>query len=158
MATYEVPDVTLLDQDGRGVSLESALGSGEPVLLNFVFTTCATICPVMTATFSRVREELGPEAERLRMVSISIDPDHDTPPVMKQYAERYGAGPRWRFLTGTAGQIARVLKAFDASPQSKADHRPLTFIRTPTRAEWLRIEGLTGAADLAGEYRRSILD
>jgi protein SCO1/2 len=154
--TYEVPDLTLIDQDGHEVELDAALASSKPVVLNFVFTTCTTICPVMTATFSRMQGALGSDAGGLRLVTISVDPEFDTPEVLKRYAARYGSAPQWRFLTGDAHRIATVLRAFRAYYGSKMNHRPLTFLRIPGEARWVRIEGLVSVSDLAREYRRLI--
>jgi len=154
LASYRVPAVDLLNQKGERIGVRQLLEADGPVALNFIFTTCATICPVMTATFSAAREALGNEADGLRMVSISIDPDHDTPRVLEEYARRTGAGDSWQFLTGDPGQIGRLLEAFDAATVSKMDHRPLTFLRAGPGRPWLRIEGLLGASDLLGEIRR----
>jgi protein SCO1/2 len=153
---YAVPDLALVDQDGREVKLGAALDSSGPVALNFVFTTCTTICPVMTATFSQLRAALGPDAAGLRMVTISVDPEYDTPGVLKKYAERYGSGAQWRLLTGDAGRITDVQRAFNAYYGSKMNHRPLTFFHVPGEPRWVRIEGLASAADLAREYRHLV--
>jgi len=154
---YDTPEVALTDEQGAGVSLRALLDGPGPVALNFIFTTCTTICPVMTATFSKMRRELGPEGEGLSLVSISIDPEHDTPNVLGAYAARYGAGSGWRFLTGDAGAILRVLKAFDAFTGSKMNHRPVTFFKAATSRSWFRIEGLASGSDLAAEYRRLVV-
>jgi protein SCO1/2 len=151
---YTVPPVALVDREGEAVPLASALESGQPVALNFIFATCTTICPVMTATFSKMRRELGPDAEGLSMVSITIDPEYDTPKVLKEYAARYEAGPDWRFLTGELEGVVAVQRAFDAYAGNKMSHRPLTFFRGPGSGEWVRIDGLASGADLAEEYRR----
>ena len=79
LASYSLPDVTMVDQNGKRISLREILSPDEPVMLNFIFTTCTTICPVMTATFAQVQKGLGSDAQRIRMVSISIDPEQDTP-------------------------------------------------------------------------------
>jgi protein SCO1/2 len=154
VAAYAVPDITLVDQDDHPVSLTMLLAPGAGVALNFVFTSCNAICPVMTATLSRMRAELGPDATGLRLVSISIDPDHDTPSVLKDYASRFAGSGDWKFLTGDGGQVVRVLKAFDAFTGAKTNHQALTFFRAPGRAEWVRIKGFASAAELASEYRR----
>jgi protein SCO1/2 len=153
-ASYGAPAVTLKDHEGRSVAFDQEMAGSEPVALNFIFTTCSTICPVMTATLAKMREELGPDASGLRFISISIDPEYDTPQVLKSYAARYGADQRWQFLTGEMGEIVSVLKAFDAYAGSKTNHRPVTFLRAPSGTDWLRIEGLASGADLAEEYRR----
>ena len=155
---YTVPDLELINQNGEKVDLTSVLDPGWPVALNFVFTTCTTICPVMTATFSKVEQELGDEAGDLRLVSISIDPEYDTPGVLESYARRYGAGSRWQFLTGDAAQVTKVLRAFNALTGSKMNHRPFTLFRIPGDEHWVRIEGLTSASDLVREYRRLVAE
>jgi len=152
--TYDVPDVTLVNQRGENVDLKSVLDPGAPVALNFVFTTCTTICPVMTATFSRLQRELGDDAADLHLVSISIDPEYDTPPVLGAYARKYGADTQWQFLTGGRTEIAEVLQAFHALSSSKMSHKPFTIFRMPGEDHWVRIEGLTSSSDLAQEYRR----
>lgn len=154
VGSYPVPELRLLDQRGRDVPLADVLrDDGRPIALNFVFTTCNTICPVMTATFSKLRSELGDRAANVRFVSITIDPEHDTPAVLQRYAERYAAGADWRFLTGTLEDVVAVEKAFDAFAGSKMNHRPLTFLRAPGTHDWVRIDGFASAAELAAEVR-----
>ena len=154
-ATYAPPDVTLTDAFGAKVRLASVLEGEGPVMLQFIFTTCPTVCPVMSATFAAVQNRLGPEAEKVTLVSISIDPEHDTPERLRDYARRFKAGPRWRFLTGEAEEIVSVRKAFDAYPgDNKMRHQPLTFIRRSPGRPWLRLDGLMSAAQLVGEYER----
>jgi protein SCO1/2 len=150
---YELPDVTLVDQDGERRRLRALVEGDQPVALNFIFTSCNAICPVMTATFARMRNELGADGATLRMISVSIDPEHDVPAVLQEYARRYQAGPQWRFLTGDSADITSILRAFDAYRGSKTNHLPLTLLRAPGRTEWVRITGLAGGTDLAGEVR-----
>ncbi|MEZ4236218.1 MAG: SCO family protein [Myxococcota bacterium] len=152
-AGYDVPHVRLLDQRGQPVDV-AALASGEqPVALNFIFATCTTICPVMTATFAQMRSALGPDADRVRMVSVSIDPEHDTPAVLAAYAEKFDAPAAWSFLTGDAADVQQVLRAFDADFGSKFNHRPLTLLHAAGAEEWVRLDGLGSGAALADEVR-----
>jgi len=154
---YSLPEVTLRDQAGRSVPVSELQGESGPLAVNFIFTTCTTICPVMTATFAQMRRELGPEADRIRLVSITIDPEHDTPAVLAEYAERFGAPASWSFLTGSPGDVERVLRAFDSWSGSKAGHRPITLLRRRGETEWVRLEGLGSAAALA-EQARTVID
>jgi len=154
---YALPDVTLRDQAGRAVPVSELQGPSGPLAVNFIFTTCTTICPVMTATFAQMRRELGPEADRIRLVSITIDPEHDTPAVLAGYAERFGAPPGWSFLTGSPGDVERVLRAFDAWASSKTSHRPITLLRRRGESGWVRLEGLGSGAALA-DQARTLLD
>jgi protein SCO1/2 len=153
VAPYETPDVALTGADGAKVPLRETLGGGKPVVMNFIFTTCPTICPVMTATFSRVREMLGPDRDRIRMVSITIDPEYDTPAVLKEYGGRFSAGPDWLFLTGSLADIVTVERAFDAYRGNKMNHAPFTFLRASPGAPWTRLDGILSAAELEREVR-----
>lgn len=150
---YQVPEVTLTDQGGRKVSLHDVLGSQEPVMLNFIFTTCTTICPVLSASFSQAQKRLGTDTKNIRMVSITIDPEYDTPVRLREYAQRYQAREGWMFLTGERGDIVAVLRAFDAYRRDKMNHIPLTFLRASPEASWLRLEGFASANEIASEYR-----
>jgi len=155
---YEIPPLVLVDKDNNKVSLNEALATDEPVMLNFIFTTCTTICPVLSATFAQVQRELGDEADQLRMISITIDPEHDTPERLRGYAARFDAGSQWQFYTGASDDIIAVQKAFDAYRGSKANHEPLTFMRVPADTQWVRVNGLASAADVVNEYRRLLAE
>jgi protein SCO1/2 len=151
---YAVPDVVLVDDRARPVRLRDALAADEPVMLNFIFTTCTAICPVMSRIFARVPEELGEAAERVRMISISIDPEQDTPARLRDYAARFGAGPRWSFLTGSVADVQAVERAFDAYRGDKMNHAPLTLLRPAPGQPWVRLDGFASPAQLAREYER----
>jgi protein SCO1/2 len=153
LASYEIPAVKLVDANGKEVSLPTLLGADKPLMLNFIFTSCTTICPVQTATFSQVQAALGDLQNEVRMVSISIDPEQDTPARLRAYAAKFRAGPQWRFLTGDIPGILAVQKAFDAYRGEKASHVPLTFLHASPGAPWVRIEGFVSAAELLDEYR-----
>ena len=108
----------------------------------------------MSSTFSAVQERLGDDLDGVRMVSISIDPEHDTPQRLQDYAGRLQAGPQWRFLTGRPADVIAVQKAFDAYRGNKMRHEPVTYLRAAPGESWLRLDGLTSAEQLAQEYRR----
>lgn len=151
-----IPDVVLTDSEAKPVRLRELLAGSEPVMLNFIFTTCTTICPVMTKVFADVRTRLGREADNLRMVSISIDPENDTPAQLKAYAQKYGADSHWTFLTGTVQDVAAVQRAFDTYDSDKMNHQPLTLLRAAPGGDWVRIDGFATPEQLAGEYRGTL--
>ncbi|MBQ0751811.1 MAG: SCO family protein [Roseovarius sp.] len=155
---YPVPDVTLRNQFAQKVSFVDVMDFDGPVLLNFIFTSCATICPVMSATFGQTQEDLVAIDENYRMVSISIDPEYDTPARLREYAELHGARDNWVMLTGQFDDIFTVVRAFDAiyKGDNKMYHRPLTFLRANKDAPWLRLEGLLGSEELAEEYSKML--
>lgn len=151
-ASYAVPDIVLVDQDGVEVHVRDLLSSGRPVALNFIFTTCTTICPVMTATMLQMQGQLADDSQTPDFISISIDPDYDTAAVMKSYAQNFGAN--WTFLTGTHDDVIKVLQSFDAYRGSKVNHFALTLMNPGDNASWTRVEGLTSAMELARIWRK----
>lgn len=155
---YTAPNVELVDQLGTSVSLQSLLQTDQPIALNFIFTTCTTICPVMTATFAQMRRELGDAGNDLRLISISIDPEYDRPDKLKAYSEQFGAGEGWDFLTGDSGDIVEVLRSFDSYAGSKMNHQPVTLLKSPGSSSWTRIDGLASGKDLAHEVTARLLN
>lgn len=149
---YQIPDVTLVNQNGERVDLKTFLDSDKPVILDFIYGTCTTICPVLSIGFSHFQKKLGPDADKVRLVSISIDPDNDTPLVMKEYLQRYNAREGWDFLTGKREDIISVMRAFDAYVINKMNHYPLTFLHRPGDKNWVRINQLLSTSDLLKEY------
>lgn len=150
---YAMPDVVLTDADDRPVKLRELMATPDPVMVNFIFTSCSTICPVMAHVFAELPAVLGADGKRLRMVSISIDPEADTPLQLKAYAKSLHAGPRWKFLTGRAEDIKLVQLAFGAYRGNKMNHEPLTLMRQSSGASWVRIDGFASPDALAREYR-----
>jgi protein SCO1 len=156
VSAYALPDVVLVDVDEHPVKLRDLMATQDPVMVNFVFTTCSTICPVMAHVFSEMPAELGWTGRRLRMVSISIDPEADTPMQMKAYAKSLKADVRWQFLTGQVDDIKSVQRAFNAYRGNKMNHEPLTLMRPTAGQPWIRIDGFASPAALAREYKRML--
>ena len=99
------PAFTLTNRDGRAVRSQDL--AGKPWIADFIFTRCPASCPLMTARMARLDQELARDHE-VRLVSISVDPEHDTPAVLERYAQSYKAPPRWLFLTGGKEEIYRL--------------------------------------------------
>ena len=151
---YVIPDVVLTDVNDRPVRLRELLTGTDPVMMNFIFTSCGAICPVMSKVFSEVPAILGSEAKSLRMISISIDPENDTPQRLKTYAKSFHAGERWKFLTGRIEDVKAVQLAFDNYRTDKMSHEPLTLMRGIAGKPWLRINGFASPEQLVREYRK----
>ena len=151
---YQLPDVELVNMEAEKTSLLNEINVGKPVMVNFIFTTCTTICPVMSATFAQVQSVLGNESDALRMISFSIDPEQDTPERLREYAGRFNAGPQWQFLTGSLADSVAVQKAFDVYRGNKMNHEPTTLMKAADSDTWVRIDGLAKAADIVAEYHR----
>jgi protein SCO1/2 len=106
------PDFTLTSQDGERVSLHDL--RGKIVAVTFIFTSCADVCPMLTDTMVRVQDNLGSLfGSRIAFMSITVDPERDTPTVLKQYARNCGADLKgWAFLTGDPQSIREVGKKY----------------------------------------------
>jgi protein SCO1/2 len=150
---YLVPQVSLLDQHGNKAPFGQQLDDGRVVILNFIFTSCAAICPVMTQIFAQVQGQLGSARDKVHMVSVSIDPEHDTPARLLAYAKEYRAGPQWDFYTGPSEASVAVQKAFDAYRGDKMNHTPLTLMRATAAREWVRLDGFASPDRIVQEYR-----
>jgi protein SCO1/2 len=155
-ASYELPDVKLISHKGKQQQLAEILNNDKPLMLNFIFTTCTTICPVLSASFHQVQEILGDEVGSLSMVSITIDPDYDTPEQLMKYSKRFKAGEQWSFYTGSYNDVVTVEKAFDIFRGSKMNHEPITLIRSQAGQHWIRINGLASAEDIVKEYKKIV--
>ncbi|MBV8208795.1 MAG: SCO family protein [Burkholderiaceae bacterium] len=154
---YAVPDITLVRSDGTRVNLVQDLkGDPRPVLLDFIYTTCTTICPVLTQTFAEVQRRLGADAAKVKMVSVSIDPEEDTPARLTEYAKRYQAGPQWEFLTGTLEASVGVQRAFDVYRGDKMSHSPVTLYRAAPGGPWIRLDGFATPDALLDEVHQQV--
>jgi protein SCO1/2 len=152
---YNIPDVVLTNQDGKKVHLKNLLQSDQPVVVDFIFGTCTTICPILSAGYANLQQRLGPDSVKVRLVSFSIDPENDTPEVMKTYLKRYKAKPGWEFLTGSRSDIDKVMNAFNAYIPNKMSHYPLTLIRTAADGKWVRIFGLLSSSEFLDECKKA---
>jgi cytochrome oxidase Cu insertion factor (SCO1/SenC/PrrC family) len=144
-----IPDIELLDQNGRKIHFYSDLVKGHTVAINFIFTTCTTICPPLGATFARVQKELGDKVGRdVRLISISVDPATDTPERLKAWGEKFHAGDGWTFVTGDKPQVDELLRALGASSTRREDHSPTVLIGNDVHGSWTRAYGLAKASQL----------
>jgi protein SCO1/2 len=152
------PDFALTSQDGRRVTLGDF--RGKAVALTFIFTSCADTCPLLTARMVEVQEDLGPAfGANVVFVSITVDPAHDTPEVLKQYAESFGAKTAgWAFLTGDPVEIREVERRYGvfaaSAPDGNVDHTFLTSLVDPQGN--LRVQYLGVRFD-PEEFRRDLL-
>src|SRR5580765_8927897 len=126
---YETPEVRLVRADGERVSLARELDDGRPVLLNFIFTTCSSTCPLTSRTLEEFQRKLASTAARVHLVSISIDPEQDTPARLSEYARKFHAGPDWQYYTGTLAASIAAQRAFDVYRGEKMSHTPVTLMR-----------------------------
>jgi protein SCO1 len=152
------PDFRLISQDGSAVALGDF--RGKVVAVAFVFTHCTTTCPVLTPMMSFVQDRLGPEfGSKITFLSITVDPERDTPDVLREYAQAMGADLRgWSFLTGTPAAIQEVTRRYGVfaskSPDGDVEHTALTSIID--RRGILRVQ-YTGVRFDPEEFRHDLL-
>src|SRR4051812_44034298 len=144
-----IPDVALVDQDGKPVHFYSDLVQGKVVLMNFIFTSCTTICPPMGATFAKVQKLLGERAGRdVHLISVSVDPGTDTPQRLTAWRQKLGGGPGGTLVTGDKESVPRLLKALGVYTASVSDHTPLVLAGNDAQGRWTRAYGLAPPAKM----------
>lgn len=148
-ARLSLPDTPLVDQDGRKVRFKSDVVGDRVVIVGFVFTTCTTVCPVVSAVLADAQQKLGARAGRdVGLVTLTVDPVRDTPARLKEYGSRIGAGPAWTWLTGAKPQVDEVLKVFSAYTANFNDHPPVIFVGDARSGQWMRFYGFPSADQL----------
>jgi protein SCO1/2 len=159
VVSYAVPDLKMMRSDGAGVSLDTELNDGRPIVMNFIYTTCTTICPLSSLTFSQLQTRLGADSARVHLVSISIDPEQDTPARLTEYARQFHAGKEWQYYTGTLQASVAAQRAFGVYRGDKMNHTPVTLVRPSPGSDWVRLDGFATADDLYAELKEaSVLD
>ncbi|MFN8005400.1 MAG: SCO family protein [Acidobacteriota bacterium] len=155
-AVPHIPDVVVSDQHGAQLRFFSDLVKGKTVAINFIFTTCTTICPPLSATFRQLQTQLGPRVGKdLQLISISVDPTTDIPARLRSFAAKFDAQPGWSFVTGEKAQIDMLLRALGAGVGDKNDHTPMVLIGNERAAYWTRAYGLAPAQTLAQTMREA---
>ncbi|HEX4945514.1 MAG TPA: SCO family protein [Blastocatellia bacterium] len=142
-----LPDINVLDQEGRKRNFARDLIKGKTVAINFVFTTCTTICPPLGATFAKVQTLLGARQD-IHLISISIDPVTDTPERLKAWRAKFSTQPGWTLVTGNKADIDQLLKALGGFSARKEDHTPTVLIGNEATNQWTRAYGLAQPAQL----------
>lgn len=137
------PNVVLTTQDGQKVHFYDDVLKGKSVVIDLIYTECQDACPLETARLVQIQKLLGDRVGKdIFFYSISIDPKHDTPKVLKEYAEKYHVGPGWTFLTGKKEDIDLVSKKLglysDPDPNNRDGHTPSLLIGNEPGGQWMR--------------------
>jgi protein SCO1/2 len=152
------PDFTLISQDDKPVSLRDF--RGKAVAIAFIFTSCMDVCPMLTSNMALVRDKLGSLfGSRIVFISITVDPERDTPQVLKQYAADFDAEPAgWSFLTGDPATVRNIARQYGVismrTDSGDIDHTLLTSLVDSKGA--LRVQYLGAGFDLE-EFRGDLL-
>lgn len=148
------PNVPLTTQDGTEVRFYDDVLKGKSVAINVMYTSCIDACPLETANLVQVQRILGDRVGRdIFFYSISIDPPRDTPEVLKAYAEKFGVGPGWLFLTGKREDIKLIVKKLGLSRASDArtrdGHSPILLVGDEPTGQWTKNSAIDNPRFLA---------
>jgi protein SCO1 len=151
---YRLPEVNLVRQDGAEIALPAELNDGRAVVVNFVFTSCSAICPMLSQVFGQIQTKLGKDRKKVHLVSFSIDPEQDTPKRLRAFGDRFKAQPGWDFYTGPVQATIEVQKAFDVYRGDKMSHEPVLLLRKAPDQPWIRFAGFVSPKAVIDEYRK----
>ena len=141
-ADIDLRDRLLVDQEGQELMFVSDVIGDNIVVMDFVYTTCTTICPVLSALFTQVQGKLGDAVgDEVMLVSMSVDPARDTPQRLKAYSAKHRAGDGWLWLTGSKGDVEDVLLGLGAYTSNFEDHPSMVLIGDGRTGEWKRLFG-----------------
>lgn len=143
-----IPDIPVQDQNGKSLNFYTDLVKGKVVAINFVFTTCTTICPPLTATFRKMQQLLAEQNATVQLISISVDPAIDTPERLHDFAAKFKAEPGWAFVTGNTSDINSLLQQLGVAVTNKNDHTPMILIGNDATQYWTRAYGLSSPTSL----------
>jgi protein SCO1 len=136
------PDVPVVTQDGKTLRFYDDMIKDKIVVVSFIYTSCSELCPIETARLAEVKDKLGDRVGRdIFFISISVDPEHDTPDLLKAFADAFGASaPGWQFLTGRPADIDAINAKFGdrSAERSLSDHRNEILIGNDATGDWER--------------------
>lgn len=154
-STVRFADVTLLDQHARPVRLQDDLVRDRIVVMSFVYTTCTTVCPVVSAIMQKVQDGLDARSgARVQLVSISVDPLRDTPERLRDYARNFRSGPDWHWLTGSSQAVKETLQGLGTWSADYVDHQPVILVGDGDSDRWTRYYGFTDPAVLLAKVEQ----
>ena len=151
-ADVKLLDLELVNQDGERLKFQSDAIGKKQVVMDFIFTTCTTICPIQSAIFAKLQDLLGERlGKEVALLSVSVDPMTDIPARLKEYARRYQAKPGWTFLTGQKQDVDRVLRSLEVYSADFTDHPPVVLVGDGRKGIWKRLYGFPSPEKLMAE-------
>lgn len=143
MAEIDLPEgLSLLNQFGARVDLREDVIGDRIVVVNFVYTSCTTVCPVISSIFSMVQQHLGKRIGKdVALITITVDPTRDTPHRMLTFAKNFNPDPGWSWLTGDKKSVDKLLLAMGAYTPNFEDHPAMVLIGDESKSEWYRFYG-----------------
>ena len=150
-----IPDIKVIDQDGNARYFYSDLVKGKTVVVNFIYTTCTTICPPLGAMFGRLQKSLGSNVGKdVFLISISVDSVTDTPARLRAWAAQFGTNAGWTLVTGEKADLSRLLKVLGTDTSSPENHSAMVLIVNDKAGIWKRVYGLGSVTALTRSVRQ----
>lgn len=156
-ATRSVPNVRLRTQNNQEVRFYDDLVKGKIVMINFMFTSCTTQCPLTTANLAKVEEALGERLGRdVVMISVTVDPAVDTPSVLKKYSQRYQTKAGWYFVTGSRKDIDLIRRRLGGLDNSgdKSQHTGILIYGKEATGQWAATPAMAQPKSIAKSVLR----
>lgn len=142
-------DVELINQNGETMRLYSDLIAGKTVVIDTFYSTCVGICPIMGGTFKRIQSTFGDRLGRdVILISMSVDPEHDTPARLRAYARSMGAKKGWYFITGKRENVETALGKLGLRAAAKEEHTAVMIIGNEPKGMWKKAFGLAKSEDV----------
>jgi len=142
-------DVELINQDGQKLRFYSDVLKDKVVIINAFFSTCTSVCPPMNRNLEKIQDALGDRlGKEVFLVSISVDPENDTPARLKEYSQRFHARPGWLFLTGKKENVDWALYKLGQYVETKNDHTTIVIIGNEPKGLWKKAFGLARSEEL----------
>ena len=146
-----ISNLILVDQDGKRIDFYNDLVKGRVVAINFIYTTCNSVCPLQGNHFARLQSMLGNRlGKEIALISISADPEADSPQKLKAWLSTFGASQGWTFVTGEKTEIDRLSRALTGDEARVGTHSPVLFIGNYDKGVWKRVYGLAEPERLTG--------
>jgi protein SCO1/2 len=140
--------IALTDQDGGRVQLYDLM-KGRTVVMHTFYTGCKSTCSIQMKNLQTLQKELGTKmGKEVRFISVTVDPERDTPAVLRKHADLLGAGPAWSFLTGTKEEVDRALKAFGQWSEFPESHPTILLVGKEKTGVWKQIYSIGPSKDI----------
>lgn len=155
-------DIQLVDSDGQAVRFKSDAVDDRIVIVDFIYTSCTTICPITSAIFGDVQErlieKLGEQFGRdVKLVTLTVDPATDTPERLKDYAGNFGSPTGWLWLTGDKPKVDKVLAGFGAYAADFTRHAGAILIGDARSGDWTRFYGVPNPPDIIARVEQLLV-
>ncbi len=148
--TRVVPDVAVVDQDGRPKRFYTDLVRGKVVAINFVYTACSSACPAMGQRFAQIQRQLGARlGQDVFLITISTDPAKDTPAKLKAWAAPFQPASGWTLVTGEVAPVQQILKVLTGNSVGQGTHLPLIVLYNDRQTRWREVFGLAPLVQLS---------